>query len=73
MTDSRLSQKMLDNCYARGKGNLSYILVKDPGKAKENIESNVAAKDYEKTIKDLEAGEDPYVVLYSSQALTRQT
>lgn len=65
VTESRTSQNMLDNYYTEGKGNLSYIVVRDPGKAKENIESNVDTKDYEKTIKDLEAGEDPYVVLYS--------
>ena len=58
VTDSRLSQKMLDNYYAEGKGNLSYILVKDPGKAKENIESNVAAKDYEKRSEERRVGKE---------------
>lgn len=59
----KISEKMLKQNYVEGKTNLSYLLVTDPGKPGEKIMSNAEAGDYEKIIKEVEDGKDPYVIL----------
>lgn len=60
---ARSSEKMLEQHYSKGNTNLSYLLVTDPGKSGEKIMSNAEAGDYEKIIKKVEDGKDPYVIL----------
>ena len=60
---AKASEKMLEQHYTEGNTNLSYLLVTDPGKSGEKIMSNAEAGDYEKTIKEVEDGKDPYVIL----------
>lgn len=60
---ARSSEKMLEQHYTKGNTNLSYLLVTDPGKSGEKIMSNAEAGDYEKIIKKVEDGKDPYVIL----------
>ena len=60
---AKTSEKMLEQHYTKGNTNLSYLLVTDPGKSGEKIMSNAEAGDYEKIIKEVEDGKDPYVIL----------
>lgn len=60
---AKTSEKMLKQHYAEGKTNLSYLLVTDPGKPSEKILSNVDVREYEETVRTVENGKGPYVIL----------
>lgn len=64
---AKSAESVLEESYGQGKTNLNYVFAVHSGEAEEKLETNTDTKDYEKLIRQVKSGKDPYVIITSSE------